>query len=81
MYSPFPGMDPFLEGYLWADVRQALAYQFRKQLVPLVEPAYAVRLAVYMLTDRVPASSVLCIQTWRFYPQKVHNKGWFEKPP
>ena len=55
MPSPFPGMDPYLEGYLWADVHQALAYQFRKQLAPLVEPRYAVRLAVTMLTDRAPA--------------------------
>jgi Protein of unknown function (DUF4058) len=55
MSSPFPGMDPYLEGYLWADVHQALAYQFRRQLVPLVAPKYAVRLAVTMVTDRVPA--------------------------
>ncbi len=55
MPSPFPGMDPYLEGYLWPDVHQALAYQFRKQLAPLVEPNYAVRLAVYMLSDRIPA--------------------------
>lgn len=55
MPSPFPGMDPYLEGYLWPDVHQALAYQFRRQLTPLVEPNYAVRLAVYMLSDRVPA--------------------------
>ena len=54
MPSPFPGMDPYLEGYLWADVHQALAYQCRRQLVPLVAPRYAVRLAVTMLTDRVP---------------------------
>ncbi len=55
MPSPFPGMDPYLEGYLWPDVQQALAYQFRRQLAPLVEADYAVRLAVYMLSDRVPA--------------------------
>jgi len=55
MPSPFIGMDPYLEGYLWADVHQALAYQFRKQLAPLVEPHYAVRLAVFMLTDHAPA--------------------------
>ncbi len=24
MPSPFPGMDPYLEGYLWPDVHQAL---------------------------------------------------------
>jgi hypothetical protein len=48
-------MDPYLEGYLWADVHQALAYQCRKQLTPLVRPNYAVRLAVSIITDRVPA--------------------------
>ena len=58
MPSPFPGMDPYLEGYLWADVHHALAYQFRKQLAPLVEPRYAVRLALYMLSDRVPAEEL-----------------------
>jgi hypothetical protein len=55
MPSPFPGMDPFLEGYMWADVHQALAYQLRKQLTPLVRPDYAVRLALSVYNDRVPA--------------------------
>lgn len=58
MPSPFPGMDPYLEGYMWADVHQALAYQFRRQLAPLVEPQYAVRLEVSMFNDRVPASEL-----------------------
>jgi hypothetical protein len=48
-------MDPYLEGYLWPDVHQALAYQFRRQLAPLVEPEYAVRLAVSVVYDRAPA--------------------------
>ena len=25
MPSPFPGMDPYLEGYMWADVHHELA--------------------------------------------------------
>ena len=57
-HSPFPGMDPYLEGYLWPDVHQALAYQFRRQLVPQVAPKYAVRLAVTMVTDRVPTQEL-----------------------
>jgi hypothetical protein len=32
MPSPFPGMDPYLEGYMWVDVHQGLVNQFRKQL-------------------------------------------------
>jgi len=55
MPSPFPGMDPYLEGYMWADVDHALASQFRKQLVPLVRPNYAVRIEVSIYNDRVPA--------------------------
>jgi hypothetical protein len=55
MPSPFPGMDPYLEGYMWADVHHALATQFRKQLVPLVRPDYAVRIEVLIYNDRVPA--------------------------
>lgn len=40
MPSPFPGMDPYLEGYLWADVHQALAYQYRRQLVCKSYPSH-----------------------------------------
>ena len=58
MPAPFPGMDPYLEGDLWADVHQALAYQCRRQLVPLVALKYAVRLAVTMVPDRVPAHEI-----------------------
>jgi len=47
-------MDPYLEGYMWADVHHALASQIRRQLVPLVRPRYAVRLEVRMINDRVP---------------------------
>ena len=46
MPSPFPGMVPYLEGYLWPDVHQALAGKIRQQLTPLVRPRYAVRLGI-----------------------------------
>jgi hypothetical protein len=48
MASPFPGMDPYLEGYLWSDVHQSLAAQLKRQLSPLVRPNCVVRLARYM---------------------------------
>lgn len=31
MASPFPGMDPYLEGDLWPDVHHALASQIRNR--------------------------------------------------
>ena len=54
MPSPFPGMDPYLEGYLWPDVHHSLASQFRRQLAPHLAPKYAVRVEVTTVTDRVP---------------------------
>ena len=46
MPSPFPGMDPYLEGNLWPDVHQALASEIRRQLANQLRPRYAVRLSV-----------------------------------
>jgi hypothetical protein len=40
MPSPFPGMDPYLEGYLWSDVHHRLATQISDQLMPLLRPQY-----------------------------------------
>lgn len=51
MPSPFPGMDPFLEGYLWVDVHQALASEIRAQLAPRISPRYVARLAVSVIED------------------------------
>ncbi len=58
MPSPFPGMDPYLEGYLWQDVHQSLASQFKRQLSVLVRPRYVVRLAVYFVSDSPPGEEI-----------------------
>ncbi len=54
MPSPFPGMDPYLEGYLWPDVHHRLATQISDQLMPLVRPRYVARLEIQMVTDDAP---------------------------
>ena len=51
MPSPFPGMDPFLEGYLWPDVHHSLATQIRDQLSPLIRPHYVARIEVQVVRD------------------------------
>ncbi len=43
MPSPFPGMDPYLEGYLWPDVHHRLATQISDQLMPMLRPRYVAR--------------------------------------
>ncbi len=47
MKSPFPGMNPWLEGYLWADLHHELASSIRRQLAPQVKPKYLVRIDTY----------------------------------
>jgi uncharacterized protein DUF4058 len=58
MPSPFPGMDPYLEGYLWPDVHSALASKIRQQLTPLLRPRYTARLAVYVVEDPSPENEI-----------------------
>jgi Protein of unknown function (DUF4058) len=58
MPSPFPGMDPYLEGYLWADVHNALASKIRQQLAPKIQPGYTVRLEIYLVQDTAPESEI-----------------------
>lgn len=58
MPSPFLGMDPYLEGYLWADVHNALATKIRQQLVPKLRPRYTARLEIYLVEDTVPEGEI-----------------------
>lgn len=58
MASPFPGMDPFLEGYLWPDVHNALATKIRQVLTPLLRPRYTARLNIYVVEDTAPENDI-----------------------
>lgn len=51
-------MDPYLEGYLWPDVHNALASKIRQQLTPKLRPRYIARLEVYVVEDRLPESEI-----------------------
>lgn len=43
MPSPFPGMDPYLEGAEWVSVHVELSSEIARQLAPQVRPKYIVR--------------------------------------
>lgn len=58
MASPFPGMNPYLEGELWPDVHHALASQIRHQLMPLIRPKYVARISRYVVEDNAPESEI-----------------------
>ncbi len=42
MTSPFPGMDPFIEGQCWSDFHTDFIIRLREQLVPTLLPDYFV---------------------------------------
>ncbi len=56
MPSPFPGMDPYLEGQLWPDVHHALASQLRRQIVSHLPTRYVARIETQVVIDRLPRS-------------------------
>ena len=78
MPSPFPGMDPYLEGYLWPDVHSALASKIRQHLTPLLRPNYVARLEVYMAEDPFPEGEIGIL-----YPdvEIVKTSGQSSVPP
>ena len=51
MPSPFPGMDPYLEGHLWPDVHQTVAGEISRRLSRALRPKYVTRLAVATVED------------------------------
>ncbi len=51
MPSPFPGMDPYLEGSEWTSVHIELSSEIARQLAPKVRPKYIVRTARRFVTE------------------------------
>ena len=51
MPSPFPGMDPYLEGSEWTSVHAELCSEIARQLAPQLRPKYIVRLSRRVVTE------------------------------
>src|ERR671932_568899 len=51
MPSPFPGMDPYLEGDMWQEFHETLASAIRAQLMPRLRPKYVALLAKRYVLD------------------------------
>jgi hypothetical protein len=69
-------MDPYLEGYLWPDVHNALAAKLRQILTPLIRPRYAARLSIYVVEDSSPEGDISIL-----YPDvEIMRTQHLEKP-
>jgi hypothetical protein len=60
MGSPFPGMDPYLEGEMWQEFHETLAGAIRAQILPKLAPKYVALLAKRYVINR-PALGVFDI--------------------
>ncbi len=49
--SPFPGMDPYLEGDIWIEFHQTLAHEIRAQLMRRLPDSYVALLERYYAVD------------------------------
>ena len=53
MPSPFPGMDPYLEGHLWPDTHHRLAVEIARRLAAKLRPRYVARLETRYVAEAV----------------------------
>ena len=53
MPSPFPGMDPYLEGYLWPDLHATLIHAIRAAIAAQLPEGYVARIDQYVWVQDV----------------------------
>lgn len=58
MKSPFPGMDPYLEGYLWPDVHSRTASIIAEIIGSQIAPKYVARIELYTINDTAPQKDI-----------------------
>lgn len=62
MPSPFPGMDPFIEGQIWQDFHATFITVARETLMPQIRPNYVVNVEEYVYIAREPLESAISIK-------------------
>jgi hypothetical protein len=54
MPSPFPGMDPYIEGQIWEDFHHGFIELIREALAPEIRPGYVVRVEERIYVEHHP---------------------------
>jgi Protein of unknown function (DUF4058) len=80
MPSPFPGMDPYLEGPTWMNFHSQLCAEIARQLVPKLRPRYVVLLTERFVTE-IPDG--LAVTTASLSPDVgvIENVPWTSAAP
>ena len=73
MPSPFPGMDPYLEGSEWTSVHAELSSEIARQLSPKLRPKYIARTSRRFVTEMPDDVEIV---TGEIYPDvSVYDAG------
>ena len=80
--SPFPGMDPYLEGDMWQEFHDTLANQIRGQLLPLLKPRYVALLSKRYVMDQPTLGIAALPPECVFFPDVhvVESRGVKDTP-
>lgn len=68
MPSPFPGMDPYLEGSQWTGVHTGLSVEIARQLSPRLSPRYVARTNERLYVTEPDAETGVSVNTADIYP-------------
>jgi hypothetical protein len=68
MPSPFPGMDPYLEGSEWMSVHTQLSVEIARQLSPQLRPRYVARTPKRYVVAMPDADDDVAVSTANLYP-------------
>lgn len=55
MPSPFPGMDPYIEGQVWNEFHGKFIHQIQEMLAPILHPRYLVRVDEHVILEEPPS--------------------------
>lgn len=77
MPSPFPGMDPYLEGSLWTTVHSQLSVEIARQLAPKLRPKYLALTTERFVLDEMDD---VAIATTTLYPDVSVARTGTESP-
>ena len=80
MASPFPGMDPYIEGQVWADFHHALIEVLREALIPQTRPYYIVRVEERVYVEHVPPGDTEYIRPDVTVLERAEREGALERP-
>ncbi len=66
MPSPFPGMDPYLEGQVWTQFHGAFIHEAQAWLVPRIRPRYIARVEERVYVEHPPTG-----ESWKPEPDLI----------